>query len=121
MQSLVAQDRDAFIAQELQSRQMAQMPPYSRLAGIILSGKNEKAVEKVGRELALSAPRSDDFIVMGPAVPPFAMLRGKHRRRLLIQANKKINLQKTISEWLHTIDVPSSVRLSIDVDPQSFL
>ncbi len=121
MQSLVAQDRDAFIAQELDSRKLAGMPPFDRLAGIILSGKNEKTVESVGRKLAQTAPRSDDFIVMGPAVPPFAMLRGKHRRRLLIQADKKINLQRTIAGWIRGVDVPSSVKLSIDVDPQSFL
>jgi primosomal protein N' (replication factor Y) len=58
---------------------------------------------------------------MGPAIPPFAMLRGKHRRRLLIQSSRKINLQKTLSDWIARIDVPSSVRLSIDIDPQSFL
>jgi len=71
--------------------------------------------------LAKTAPRSDDFTVMGPAVPAFAMLRGKHRRRLLVQCTRKINLQKTIIDWLARVDVPSSVRLSVDIDPQSFL
>jgi primosomal protein N' (replication factor Y) len=121
MESLANNDRDAFTYAELQARQISDMPPYSRLAGIILSGKNEKTVEGVGRKLAQTAPRSDDFIVMGPAIPPFAMLRGKHRRRLLIQSSRKINLQKTLSDWIARIDVPSSVRLSIDIDPQSFL
>jgi primosomal protein N' (replication factor Y) len=121
MQSLADQGRDAFSAVELESRQFADMPPFSRLAGIILSGKNEKSVEALGRTLAQTAPRSDDFIVMGPAVPAFAMLRGRHRRRLLIQSSRKINLQKTIDDWLSRVDVPSSIRLSIDIDPQSFL
>ena len=121
MQSLADQGRDAFCAVELESRQFADMPPFSRLAGVILSGKNEKSVEALGRILAQTAPRSDDFIVMGPAVPAFAMLRGKHRRRLLIQCSRKINLQKTINDWLSRVDVPSSIRLSIDIDPQSFL
>ena len=121
MESLIDQDREAFTAQELEMRRVADMPPFARLAGIILSGKNEKTVEGVGCKLAQTAPRSDDFIVMGPAVPAFAMLRGKHRRRLLIQSDKKINLQKTIDEWLERVDVPSSVRLTIDIDPQSFL
>mgnify|MGYP000058134047 FL=1 len=121
MQSLVSHDRDNFIREEIETRRMAQMPPFARLVGIILSGKTEKAVVDVGQKLAQTAPRSNDFIVMGPAVPPYAMLRGRHRRRLLLQASKNINLQKTIKGWLDTVEVPSSVRLSIDIDPQSFL
>lgn len=121
MNALIDQDRDAFTSQELEMRKLADMPPYARIAGIILSGKNEKTVEGGGRMLAKTAPRSDDFIVMGPAVPAFAMLRGKHRRRLLVQCSRKINLQKTINDWLACVDVPSSVRLSVDIDPQSFL
>ncbi len=68
MQSLADQGRDAFSAVELESRQFADMPPFSRLAGVILSGKNEKSVEALGRTLVQTAPRSDDFTVMGPAV-----------------------------------------------------
>lgn len=121
MQSLVSHDRQAFIDAELESRKLAHMPPYSRLAGIILSGKTEKAVEDVGRALARCAPQAKDFIVMGPAVPAFAMLRGRYRRRLLIQADRNVNMQKTIRQWLAMVDVPSSVRLTVDIDPQSFL
>lgn len=121
MESLIDHDRDAFIREDLEARRQAMMPPFGRLAAIILSGKTEKAVEALGRQLAKTAPRSDDFDVMGPAIPPFAMLRGKHRRRLLIQASKSVNVQKTLEEWLQKVDVPASVRLSIDIDPQSFL
>lgn len=121
MESLIDHDREAFAREDLEARRFAEMPPFTRLAAIILSGKNEKAVEAVGRSLAKTAPRADDFVVMGPAIPPFAMLRGKHRRRMLIQSSRKINLQKTLEEWVGKIDVPSSVRLTIDIDPQSFL
>lgn len=119
--SLAVHDREAFVSAELESRRNAQMPPVTRLAAIILSGKTEKAVEGLGRQLARTAPQSKDFIVMGPAVPPFAMLRGRHRRRLLIQSSRSINVQKTIGAWLDGIEVPSSVRLTVDIDPQSFL
>jgi primosomal protein N' (replication factor Y) len=121
MQSLVSHDREAFINAELEARKLANMPPYHRLVGIILSGKHEKTVEDVGRALARSAPQSKDFVVMGPAVPAFAMLRGNHRRRLLVQAGRSINVQKTVDAWMGQVDIPSSVRLTIDIDPQSFL
>jgi len=118
---LVAHDRESFVSAELESRHMAKMPPITRLAAIILSGKTEKNVEDLGRTLARTAPQSHDFIVMGPAIPPFAMLRGRHRRRLLIQASRHINMQQTIHDWLALTAVPSSVRLTIDIDPQNFL
>lgn len=121
MQSLVSHNREAFIDAELEARKLVNMPPFNRLVGIILSGKNEKTVENVGRALARCAPQSQDFIVMGPAVPAFAMLRGKHRRRLLIQAGKTVNVQKALCQWIAQVDIPSSVRLTIDIDPQSFL
>ncbi len=121
MESLIDHDREAFAREDLEARCFAEMPPFTRLAAIILSGKNEKAVEAVGRNLAKTAPRADDFVVMGPAIPPFAMLRGKHRRRMLIQSSRKINLQKTLADWVEKVDVPSSIRLTIDIDPQSFL
>ena len=121
MESLIDHDRERFAFAELEARRMADMPPYSRLAGIILSGKNEKAVEQVGRALARTAPQSKDLHVMGPAVPPFAMLRGRHRRRLLVQAHRNVNIQKTLDDWLKLVEVPSSLRLTIDIDPQSFL
>jgi len=121
MQSLAAGTRDDFVTQELAARRMAHMPPFARLVGVVLSGKNDKTVEALGRKLAQTAPKAEGFTVMGPAVPPFAMLRGRHRRRLLVQADKTINLQKTIAGWLKTVDVPSSIRLTVDIDPQSFL
>lgn len=121
MVSLAAHDREAFVEAELDARRNAHMPPVTRLAAIILSGKTEKAVEDAGRQLARTAPQAGDFIVMGPAVPPFAMLRGRHRRRLLVRASRNINVQKTIADWLDHVNVPSSIRLTIDIDPQSFL
>jgi primosomal protein N' (replication factor Y) len=121
IESLANYDRDEFIRIEMAQRRMADMPPHSRLVGFIISGKNEKAVENVGRQLALTAPQSNNLQVMGPAIPAFAMLRGKHRRRLLIQADRSVNLQKTIRAWVSSVEVPSSVRLAIDIDPQSFL
>ena len=121
MLSLIEHDRELFAHEDLEARRYADMPPFTRLAAIILTGKNEKSVEALGRKIIQTAPQADQFTVMGPAIPAFAMLRGNHRRRILIQASRKINLQKTLTQWLQRVDVPSSVRLTIDIDPQSFL
>ena len=58
---------------------------------------------------------------LGPAPAPFARLRGKYRYRLLVCADKNLNLQKTLSNWVEQVRVPSNVRIYIDIDPQSFL
>jgi primosomal protein N' (replication factor Y) len=75
----------------------------------------------VARKLGLTAPRSDSVHILGPAPAPFALLRGRHRRRLLLKAPRSIPVQPLIARWLQQIDVPGSVRVQVDIDPYSFL
>lgn len=121
MQALSGHGRDSFLDVEAQERERTNMPPYSRLAGIIVSGRDERQVDGVAKALGMSAPQGDGIRTLGPAPAPLARLRGNYRKRLLVQADKTINLQKTIDGWMATIKVPSTVRVQIDIDPQSFL
>jgi primosomal protein N' (replication factor Y) len=59
--------------------------------------------------------------VLGPAPAPLAVLRGRHRRRLLAQAERGVSLQAVLREWLAKVRFTGSVRLQVDVDPYSFL
>ena len=97
------------------------MPPFSRLAGIILSGPNETLLKTVAQEIGRAAPQGQGVRVLGPAPAQMYRIRGNYRHRLLVQADKSVNIQKMISEWLEGIKIPSKVRLAIDIDPQSFL
>lgn len=97
------------------------MPPYTRLAGIIVSGRDERQVDDVAKALGISAPQGDGIKTLGPAPAPLARLRGNFRKRLLVQADKSIALQKTIEGWIADVKIPSTVRVQIDIDPQSFL
>ncbi len=120
MQALIANDRDMFLAAETQERERAGMPPFGRLAALILSSPDEMKLDLFCRKLAQAAPRYDDIRILGPAPAPLAILRGKHRRRFLVKAGRDIALQKFLSEWLSTVKLLSSVQLKIDIDPQSF-
>jgi len=120
MKALVEGARDPFLAMEAVEREIAHMPPFSRLVGIIIAGRDEKQVVEVANALGRSAPRGDGVQVLGPAPAPFARLRGKFRYRLLVQADKKIHVQKTVKAWVDGVKCPSSVRVYIDIDPQSF-
>jgi primosomal protein N' (replication factor Y) (superfamily II helicase) len=84
------------------------------------------AVEDAGRALGRVAPRleegEDRFVhVFGPAPAPLAMIRGRHRRRLLLHASRGVRVQPLIRAWLARVKLPSTVRLAVDVDPYSFL
>ncbi|MDE1153458.1 MAG: primosomal protein N' [Micavibrio sp.] len=120
IRALAKNDRDDFLAVESREREKAGMPPFGRLASLIISGPDEIKLDQFCRALAQRAPRYDDIRVLGPAAAPMAYLRGRHRRRFLIKAGKNIPLQKYLAEWLGTVKVPSALQMKTDIDPQSF-
>ena len=121
MQAIVKGDRDAFMAAELKERTAYRLPPISRLASVTVSGKDVKKVIALANELAASAPQDDKIRILGPAPAPFAMLRGRYRHRLLVQAPRNIDLSKLLRDWLGTAKPRHGMRILIDVDPYSFL
>ncbi len=120
MQALARGERDEFLEIELQEREAANMPPISRLAGIIVSGRDENQVRQAAQALGRVAPQSAKIQTLGPAEAPMYRLRGKFRYRLLVRAEKNIDLQKAIKHWLDAVKTPSTIRVQVDIDPQSF-
>jgi primosomal protein N' (replication factor Y) len=121
MQALIAGDRDRFLASEAADRRSTGMPPFGRLAAVILAGPDAETVDGVARTLARTAPRGDGIEVLGPAPAPLAILRGRHRRRFLLKCRRDIAPQPLLRSWLSPVKLPASVRLQIDIDPYSFL
>jgi primosomal protein N' (replication factor Y) len=121
MQALISGDRDRFVSAELADRELAGMPPYGRLASLIISGPDPSAVDKVCAAMARRAPHQDGVTVLGPSIAPMALLRGRHRRRFLLKTSRDIAVQPVLHAWLVQIGLPNSVRLQVDVDPYSFL
>ncbi|MBP0463525.1 primosomal protein N' [Roseomonas sp. PWR1] len=121
MQALVSGDIDAFMAAEADARRPGHWPPFGRLAAIIVSAEEERAAERVARDLGLAAPGGEGIEVLGPAPAPLAILRGRHRRRLLLKTRRDIAVQPLLMEWLAKVDPPGNVRVQVDVDPVGFL
>lgn len=121
LQALAAGDRDAFVEAEMAERQAASLPPYGRLAALILSSENAAAVEKTAQALAANIPNAQRLEVYGPADAPLALVRGRRRKRLLVRADRDVDLQGFLRAWLARVKTPGSVRLTVDVDPYSFL
>ncbi len=121
MQALVGGDLRAFMAQESAARRPGFWPPHGRLAALIVSGDDAQSADEAARDLGRAAPRVAGVTVLGPAPAPLAILRGRHRRRLLLKARREVQVQPILREWLARVKVGRGVRVDVDVDPVSFL
>jgi len=119
--ALVGGDTAGFYAAETEARRGAAMPPFGRLAAIIVSAEDSAEAEAVARRIGQAAPSVDGMAVFGPAPAPLAMLRGRHRQRLLVHAARSLDVQDVIRDWLGGLEWHAKVRVAVDVDPYSFL
>ena len=121
LQALAENNRTKFLELEKQSRKALKLPPYGKLAALIVSGTNPDMVEKTAYMLKKYAPTENGVSVLGPAPAPIFMLRGKFRYRLLLKTLRNINIQVILKKWLKMVNIPSTVRVETDVDPYSFM
>jgi primosomal protein N' (replication factor Y) len=98
------------------------LPPYGRLAAIVISARDKALVEVAAREISRRAPSSETISILGPAEAPIAVVRGRHRWRLLVKAPREADLQGYLRAWAAAIPkLKSDVRITVDVDPYNFL
>ncbi|HYJ51736.1 MAG TPA: primosomal protein N' [Allosphingosinicella sp.] len=121
IQALVSGDAEGFYAAETDARREAGMPPFGRLAAIVVSSEDQAEAIESARMIGRAAPAHDNMAVFGPAPAPLAMLRGRHRYRLLVHAARAVPVQDNIRDWLGALTWPRGVRVAVDVDPYSFL
>ncbi|MCB1492794.1 MAG: primosomal protein N', partial [Rhodobiaceae bacterium] len=123
LKTLVSGDSEAFYAREIEARRSAHLPPFSRLAAIIVSGKDRIETRDFAAHLSRIAPRQMAGIeILGPAEAPLAMVRGRYRIRFLVKADRQIRVQPVIAAWLSKAGRPrGSLRIAVDIDPYSFL
>lgn len=121
MQALVNGDAAAFYAHETETRRDLTLPPFGRLAALIISSEKEADARGAAGALADAAPVRAGLQVLGPAPAPLAMLRGRHRFRLLVTARRTVPLSAILRDWLARVPVSSGVRVTVDVDPYSFM
>lgn len=120
--ALLSGDAERFYAEEIAAREAAGLPPFGRLAALIVSGTDKAAAEAHGQALAREADPPPGIMVLGPAEAPLALIRGRHRFRLLVKTERNIDMQAYLREWLARAPKPrGNVKVTIDVDPQSFL
>jgi primosomal protein N' (replication factor Y) len=122
IQAIISGDREAFLAREIRQRQAALLPPYGRLAALIVSARDKDLAQLYARDVARHAPPAHRIEVLGPAEAPLAVVRGRHRWRLLVKAPRELDMQAYLRTWLDTLPKPPpDLRLMVDIDPYNFL
>nr|WP_281352623.1 primosomal protein N' [Marivivens donghaensis] len=122
IRAILSGDEEQFWEAEAAERRAAGVPPYGRMAGIVISGPELAEIFDLGNHLARNAEplRRIGAQVFGPAPAPIARIRGRNRVRLLVKAEKAAPLQQALTQWTSHLKLPNNVRLAIDIDPQSF-
>ena len=122
IRAILAGDEEGFWKAEAEQRRAAGVPPYGRMAGIVLSSPDVQQVFDIGNQLARNdGPlRAVGAQVFGPAPAPISRVRGRHRVRLLVKAEKSAPIQQALAQWVAQVKPRGDFRLSVDIDPQSF-
>ena len=121
LQAIAAADRDAFVDAELQAREDAGLPPFTRLAALIVSSPDAGLLDSFTAQMARAAPNAEGVTVYGPADAPLGLIRGRRRKRFLVRAERRVDLQGYLAAWRARVRPSGAMRIMIDVDPYSFL
>lgn len=121
LKALASGDRDAFLAAEAMGRQELGFPPYGRLAAVMLRSPDEAALDRAANAMRAAAPLADGVEILGPARAPIYRLRGIARMRLLVKTRRNVNLQAYLIDWLKRTKNQSGVRITLDINPYSFM
>jgi len=122
MQAIVSGDSEAFYEREINEREKALLPPFGRLASVIVSADTRADAECHARGLRQAAPRVSGISILGPAEAPLALIRGRHRFRLLVHGRRNSDMQAFVKTMMAAgPKVRGSVSVQLDIDPQSFL
>ncbi|TWG98962.1 replication restart DNA helicase PriA [Mesorhizobium sp. J18] len=122
MEAIVSGDAESFYEREIAERERSGLPPFGRLAGVIVSAAARQEAESHARALRRAAPSAKEIDVLGPAEAPLALVAGRHRFRLLVHGERRSDMQAFLRAMLAEGPKPhGSVRVQVDIDPQSFL
>ncbi len=123
------QDYVSFYEREIESRRALQYPPFSHLVRVSLSDENEEAVRKQSALFRdrLSVVNRDHSLaseILGPAPCPLNILRGRHRRHIIIKTGHVVKLVRSLDDWERSeprFGLPASTRIVIDVDADDMM
>ncbi len=117
-EKIIQQDKKSFYEFEMQNRQSLNMPPFTKMTAFIVSAFEEKLAVTFAKKIVSSFPFNDNIEIFGPAPMPLLRLKNRYHYRVFLKAEKKVNLQKLITDVMKTLEIPSNIKVKIDIDPQ---
>ncbi len=121
LQALIHNRIKEFYDLELEQRRVANMPPFSRLVGLVISSANEAGLQSFIKQMSGVVPSARGVMVLGPVEAPLYKIRRRYRYRFLVKSELKINVQEYLRSWFSYLKIPRAIRVKVDVDPQNFL
>ena len=120
MQAVQNYDHASFLLLETQARRLLSLPPFGKLASLIIAGKDNTLTEQFVRHMGSLVPRHEKVEVLGPAPAMIHRVHHWYRWRFLIKTSRDISPQKFVKKWMERLMIPSSIKVTIDIDPYSF-
>lgn len=120
IRALKENNRSRFLTEEMATRKILGMPPYGKLAAVILSGPDKERTERYALDFVKAAPIIENIEILGPVAAPLALLKNKYRFRLLVKTNKETHLQPFLRHWMSRCPAPKNITVRLDIDPYSF-
>jgi primosomal protein N' (replication factor Y) len=122
LRAAVAHDYEEFYQQEIAERQDAGYPPFSYLAALLFSSTSAKTVEKGAGAAAellrkLRGKSGMRLEILGPAVPPMGLIRGRYRWQILLKSARRDQLHRLLHQFRAEYALPATLRMTIDIDP----
>ena len=121
MQSFLKRNRKDFIVQCLKEREQFNIPPFSFMTALIFSGASKASVEAYANKLVNTCMLDNSVDILGPVEAPMFLIRGKYRYRVLLKGSKRSRLNEFTRKMIANLPPPSTIRLTIDVDPYTFM
>jgi primosomal protein N' (replication factor Y) len=118
-------DFTGFYEQEIDFRRQLNYPPVSRIALLLLKGRNEEKVEfsatHVKHEIEKWSGMFPDMILAGPAPAPLARTESKYRFHILLRTRHMSRLSQKLAELIASLTLPEEVAMSVDIDPVNLM
>jgi primosomal protein N' (replication factor Y) len=118
-------DFNGFYEQEMEFRQQLQYPPLTRIALLLLRGRNEEKVkfsaDYLKRELAKKTAGLAGLIIKGPAPAPLARTKTEYRYQIMLLTRQMSRLSLLLAELSATLALPEEVKMTVDIDPADLM
>jgi primosomal protein N' (replication factor Y) len=126
IQFAMKNDFEGFVTEELKHRKKCNLPPYWRMANIVLRHYQYEKLEQAAKNMRqrideLVRAHNLDALVRGPIPPVISRIQRFHRLQIIVQAPYAATIQKLFAHLRAEKPVRPAVQVAIDIDSVNLL